>query len=172
MRVGEKILATLEKDRTDLNNGSSPYLVEIKEQGLKIGTELIDLDRLGCVLCQITFQAEEADAQPLDANRGLEHMARQIGERITYLLEGLALVEWDKNSSTLLMRSQPPESNSRYIGYYELLLSQGPYLALTRYRYDRGAGCRSQEPINLTREVFVRLIDDLATIIKTPEPEQ
>ena len=146
MRVAEKILAKLEKERPDLNNRGVPYPLEIEEQGLKMRADLIDFDRLGCIFHQITLQdGGVGSLSILDANRRLEFLSRQIVEKITYLLEDLALVEWDKESSTLLMRSQPPESNSRYICYYELLLSQGPYLVLTRYRYDCEASCRSQE---------------------------
>jgi hypothetical protein len=177
MKIAEKILAKLEKECPHSNNESVPYPLEIKEQGLKIRTELIDFDRLGCTLHRIALEDEEVSLAlsksgcPVDKNRRLEHLSCQITKKITYLLEDITVIEWDKNTATLLMRSHPPESNNRYISYYEFCLSQGSYLSLTRYRYNRKTGRKIQEPIHLTKEVFVRLINDLATFLQTQESE-
>jgi hypothetical protein len=165
MRLGEKILAKLEE-----NHGSVPYILEVKECGLNIRAEITDLDRLGCIIQQITIQKKNGkDLCSLDEiNRDLETIASLITQKITYLLENIAMIEWDKNAAYMILRSNPPERSPDKISYYEIVLSQGNYLSLNRYRYEREKISRVPQPIDLTREVFVRLIEDLAFVLNPP----
>jgi len=158
MELSQKILSQLEEKGSSL-----PCRLEIKEGRLEVEAELLDLDRLGCLVRSVTLRNRLAKDLPLAmANRVLEGVASSIIENIHYLQEDLAIIEWDQGSATMIMRSSPPGQQGEKISYYEIVLSQGWYLKLTRLCYDRSKASRTEQPMTFTREVFVRLIEDLS----------
>lgn len=94
----------------------------------------------------------------------VREVAEKLTRRITYLLEPLTPIEIDHDLAVVQMRSTTPQRDRESSTYYELLVKTGGSLSLRRYRKPTGA---IREPIDatLTREVLVRLVDDLLAAV-------
>lgn len=101
---------------------------------------------------------------PVAAER-LARLAENLPSQLTYLLEPLALIEREDGEQFLLMRSAPPRRQAGSIDYYEIRLVGGSRLSLERYGFDRDRRIREGRAMVFTREVFDRLLEDLAEMM-------
>lgn len=95
----------------------------------------------------------------------LSRVAENVSSKLTYLLEPLTLIEQEEGEQFLLIRSVPPHRQEGSIDYYEIRLVGGTYLSLERYSYQRDRRIREGKAMVFTREVFERLLEDLAEMM-------
>ncbi|QDU82368.1 hypothetical protein Pla110_41230 [Polystyrenella longa] len=93
----------------------------------------------------------------------LEDWAKDLSQRLTYLLENVSPIEIDPASQKILVRSSQPSQQGKTKEYYEMLLSVDPQGCLSLGRYQISGTQANRQPVDLvfTREVLIRLMNDL-----------
>ncbi|HWP45972.1 MAG TPA: hypothetical protein VNM22_02315 [Candidatus Limnocylindrales bacterium] len=156
-----------------------PFTFELEEDGIQGKLEVVDLDRLSCALHRLEIKKQEESRSNVSfdiltrANR-LKDQGEQIIQKVTYLLEPLSLIEWDKYTPVVQIRSFPPQVREDFIEFYELLLhgeENQTSLTLVRYRNQKNNRLKETRPMILTREVLERLLGDLFGVIKGGKAE-
>jgi hypothetical protein len=94
----------------------------------------------------------------------LERIGKAIADRLTYLMEPIAPIEFDAEACIVQLRSSPPQRDDDGRSYFELLVRRGGEISLSRYRKVNGAG-REQIPATVTREVLTRLVADFCSVL-------
>lgn len=122
---------------------------------------LTALDSLACAFEQ--FDVTHASLAGATIER-LKRVSEGLSKRLTYLLEPITPVEVDHAGCTVQLRSSPPQKNDDGTSYYELLVSRDGRLSLCRFSKSPGA-IRQRVPAQVTREVFLRLVDDFAAAV-------
>lgn len=120
--------------------------------------ELSSLENLACTFERFSLSSQAIAAAEMSR---LARVADELSRRLTYLLEPIAEVESDQEQCVVQMRSAPPAKNESEASYYELLVKRGGTLSLCRYAKSPGA-VRRTIPAQVTREVFLRLVDDFS----------
>ena len=93
----------------------------------------------------------------------LKQLGEKLSGRLTYLLEPICPIEVDREHCVVQMRSNPPQRDDDGTRYYELVVRRGGSLSL--YRFSKIPGnVRETIPVNVTREVFFRLVSDFAAV--------
>ncbi len=134
-----------------------PVVVQASDAREQAELELAELDRLGASVARLVVSSTCLAGVELERLRALgEQLARQL----TYLLEPLRVIECDGESCAVQMRSSQPhrEGDDRF--FYELWLRRGGQMELVRWHTVPGA-VKEQVPMQLTREILLRLVDDL-----------
>ena len=177
MQIGEKVLNELDslRKRHDcelLGSPSNsmdclhPKKVKVEEDLIRVEVEVWDVDRLGCSINKLEVTKLEGQTRGENVCESIKHESEEITNRITYLQENMKTIESDALTSTALIRSWPPETRDNSIDYYEINFCEGHSMPFERYRFDRAEKKRTLIPINLTRDIFSRLVNDLAYIMK------
>ncbi len=146
-----------------------PFTFEIEEDGIQGKLEVADLDRLSCALHRLEIKKQEEGLESLARANRLKDLGEQIVQKVTYLLEPLSLIEWDKYTPVVQIRSFPPQVREDFIEFYELLLrgeENQTSLTLVRYRNQKNNRLKETRPMILTREVLEQLVGDLYGVIK------
>jgi hypothetical protein len=91
----------------------------------------------------------------------LKQVADRLSQRLTYLLEPITAVEIDADGCAIQLRSNPPQKDDNGANYYELLVKRGGLISLSRYKKEPRES-RRLIPAQVTREVFLRLVDDFS----------
>ena len=91
-------------------------------------------------------------------------MGEKLAARLTYLLEPIRPIEFDREQSVLQLRSSPPDRDEDSTSYYELVARRDGTLSLCRYAKKPG-DVRRTIPVNVTREVFFRLVSDFSSAV-------
>ena len=146
---------------------AKPLTVTLQEGHAGVEAEVFAFDTLGVSLRGLTVSGDNREAS-------LETLAQTISRHVTYLWEPLALIERDLEREEVQMRSAPPLVEDKTIAFYEGRLTRrdgSPRFHLARWRRQNGGPGRARLPIVLTHQVFCRLVDDLAGILRAPEPE-
>lgn len=120
--------------------------------------ELAALDSLGCAFSRFELHSDRLATATIDQ---LKKVAEQLSSRLTYLLEAIKPVEVDADQCVVQLRSMPPHKSDTGTSYYELHVCRGGLLNLCRYQAQPGQP-REQVPAHVTREVFLRLVQDFA----------
>ncbi|MGC4006960.1 MAG: hypothetical protein QM811_29070 [Pirellulales bacterium] len=94
----------------------------------------------------------------------LKTIADVLARRLSYLLEPIGTIEVDGEQCVVQMRSIPPAKDAEGINYYELLVQRGGVLSLVRYRKTPQTE-RTVIPAMVTREVFLRLVEDFGSAV-------
>lgn len=149
MTLGQRVIAALE--------GGGEVTLEAEDLRVRFRAEAAD--QVGCAVTG--FRIEDLRATARDAE-ALKAWADRVAGRTTYLMEQVAVIEVDGAGGSALLRSAPPDRRGEARAYYEVVLRRSGVLTLTRYRYHNGDKTRTEVPCRLTREVFERLVDDLA----------
>jgi hypothetical protein len=151
-----------------------PFTLEIEEDGIQGTLEVADLDRLSCVLHRLEIKKSEEGLESLTRANRLKDQGEQITQKVTYLLEPLSIIEWDKYTPIVQIRSFPPQVREDFIEFYELLLRGEEHqtsLTLVRYRNQKNNRLRETTPMTLTKEVLERLLEDLFWVLKNGKEE-
>jgi hypothetical protein len=141
-----------------LGNVESPTPLTAELGAQSLNCEMIALDSLACAFNCFGVQSGSLAKAPLTK---LKLVAEDLSRRLTYLLEPIAPIEVDAEGCVVQMRSNPPQKDDNSTTFYELLVKQGGLLSLVRYTRERG-GVRVLVPAQVTREVFLRLVDDFS----------
>ena len=168
MRFSEKVIQDLRtlKHETAPTRADKFYHFQKDVEGLNIAIKFKDIDRYGIVLDYIAIVRKEPILDVEEINRRLEHQAEMVQNKITYLLEDFTLIEIDKASKKAQLRSYPPyeKENSKF--FYEIVLEEGTRVHFQRYEYNRDHRRYEKITSQLTLEIFERLLEDLAALVK------
>lgn len=132
--------------------------IDLVDGELRLHCNLVALDSLACAFSRLALAADRLSG--LDSG-DLQQVAAQLSAKLTYLLEPISPIETDSEGCVVQMRSNPPHKDADRTSYYELLVSRGGELSLTRYTRASGQP-REVVPAHVTREVLCRLAGDLA----------
>ncbi|MBM3999837.1 MAG: hypothetical protein FJ297_09920 [Planctomycetes bacterium] len=113
-------------------------------------------DAIGCSVDRVRIAF--LDPRGVDA-AGIRSVADTLCRKLKYLMEPLEVLEVETDPPTVQARSRPPSSGTGGASYYELRLARDS-IVLVRFQAARGAP-RIPCAMQLTREVLVRLVDDL-----------
>jgi hypothetical protein len=154
MSLSRKIAAAVDaQTRADL--GALPCPVTADDDGRALSLHLTGASPWGVAFDALEFQAAPRNPENLRA------WADRLGQRLTYLLEPLVVLEHDRETNELEMRSQSPTRRDSVRSYYEVRLHGDGRLRLTRVAYDEQARARKTVSCVLTVEALERLTDDL-----------
>jgi len=129
---------------------------------LRFVLNVTQVDTLSCAL-QYLEVAPPPQSQ-LDFNT-LQTWSRELSKKLTYLLEQLAPIEVDPSTQKIQIRSSQPAMNAGNKEYYEMLLSvsSSGCLKLERFRIAPNQKQRTPMEMIFTREVLLRLMEDIET---------
>ena len=132
--------------------------LECAADGDRLQCTLLAVDTLACAFQTLDVTVAALASAPLTQ---LKQTAESLSRRLTYLLEPIGPVEIDADQCVVQLRSTPPQKSENGTYYYELLVANGGRLSLCRFVKEPGE-VRRQIPAQVTREVFLRLVGDLA----------
>lgn len=138
---------------------AGPHALDLQEGGERLTANLSSVDSLACEFEHLTLHTSKLAGATVDR---LQKISQALAARLTYLLEPIAPIETDAQGCTVQMRSNPPQRGDDGTCYYELLVRRGGELDLRRWKKQPGGG-RTPLHATVTREVFARLVDDLAS---------
>ena len=128
-------------------------------QGVEVSVDFTAVDTLSCAVSELRI-SKSALRGATDAE--LQAWAGEVVRRVTYLLEPLAVLEYDAASQSVLVRSQPPTQTPDAIMYYEAVVGAPGHLSLKRYSAPKSDPGRQTVDLHMTHEVLRRLVEDLA----------
>ncbi len=142
------------------------YLLQHTEGELQFQVKFKDVDKYGIVVDYISVARLEPILDVNLINKKLEQQAEKVQKLITYLLEDFALIEIDKMNKRAQLRSYPPHTKENSKFYYEIVLDEGTKVHFQRYEYSKVEKRYEKITSQLTLEIFERLINDLASLLK------
>jgi hypothetical protein len=137
---------------------SGRHILDLSESGQRLTADLVALDGLALAFDHVTLTSAALATAPIEK---LKTVADALSKRLTYLLEPISPIEVDADQCVVQLRSNPPQRDDNGTRYYELLVRRGGELSLRRFQKQPGG---TREPISaqVTREVFLRLVDDFS----------
>jgi len=135
--------------------------------GVTVAIEFAGVDTMSVSLTELRIDV------PHLANAGfnkLEQWAAELTKRITYLLEGLGVIELDPTHDEVQIRSTPPDSQGTQTQYYEIMLSKSNSgrFTLRRYWTDKTTSGRMPVDQQVTHEQLRKLCRDVLDTIPGP----
>ena len=134
------------------------HTIDLAEAACRLSADLVALDALALAFDHLTVTNQTLVNATIDQ---LKKVADRLSKRLTYLLEPISPIEVDANQCVVQLRSNPPQKDDNGTRYYELLVRRGGELSLRRFQKQAG-GVREKIPAQVTREVFLRLVDDFS----------
>ena len=135
-----------------------PHRLQCEVTGQRLQAEIVALDTLACAFNYLAVEVDALGAAPVET---LKEVADRLSHQLTYLLEPITAVEVDADQCAVQLRSNPPQKDDNGTSYYELLVKKGGLLSLSRFKKEPRE-VRQLVPAHVTREVFLRLVDDFA----------
>jgi hypothetical protein len=139
--------------------GGQEQLLSVQAGDRRITCQIEALDSLGCAFTRLAVEAPALAAASIDE---LKAVSEKLAARLNYLLEPIGPVEVDGLACQVQLRSKPPQKDDEGVSYYELLVRRGE-ISLRRFKAGNG-GPRQAIAAHVTREVLLRLADDLAEV--------
>lgn len=132
--------------------------------GVVMAIDFLLVDALSCSVEEIRLEVPSLNNADMQT---LEDWANDLCGRITYLLENIGPLERDDQNGQILIRSSPPSQQATGTKYYEIMLKSrgGGRFILKRYESIAGTHGRAPVPMQMTHEVLLKLVDDLADTI-------
>jgi hypothetical protein len=135
-----------------------PHRLQCEAPGHRLQAEIVALDTLACAFNYLGVEIDALAAAPVQT---LKQVADRLSHRLTYLLEPITAVEVDADQCAVQLRSNPPQKDDNGTSYYELLVKKGGLISLSRFKKEPRE-VRRLVPAHVTREVFLRLVDDFS----------
>lgn len=129
----------------------------------RLECDICELDSLGCAFERFEVSADRLNGAGVDR---LKKIGEALSARLTYLLEPISPIEIDLEGCVVQMRSNPPHKDDDGTKYYELLASRDGRLSLARYSKS-SSDPRQRIAAYVTREVWLRLVDDFSAVAAT-----
>lgn len=149
---------------------TTPMTVSVSDStGNLIAVDFTAIDSLSCSFTELRLSLPSLSNVAFDV---IKKWAEQLSQRITYLLENIAPLEFDEDAGEAIIRSTPPSQLPNGTQYYEIMLrthSAGQF-SLKRYRSTKGQPGRDTVDIFVTHEVLLKLTDDLLDTIPQSTP--
>lgn len=168
MNVGARTLEQIRHAIQDSGYAPAPdrpLTVALDEEGTRVEAQVLAYDSLGVAVQGLTVWGDNRVAS-------LEALSKTISQRVTYLWEPLALIERDLERDEVQIRSAPPLAEDKTVEFFEGRLTRHDgslRLHLVRLRQADRQARRANVPITVTHQVFRRLVNDLAAILRAPE---
>ncbi len=146
--------------RSALQGASGPFHLGLTEGMQRLDCDFAALDTLACSLTRFQLAT---DALRTKSPEQLKRLGEDLSRRLTYLLEPISPIEFDREQCVVQLRSNPPERDEGRTSYYELVAQRSGTVSLHRYAKTPGE-VREPIPMNFTREVFFRLVSDFSAV--------
>jgi len=143
------------------SGGGGPATVAVHDSPRHLSCDIVERNSLAVSFNQLRLAT--AELASADAAK-LERIGNALAGRLTYLMEPIAPIEIDAAAFVVQLRSSPPQRDDDGRSYYELTVRRGGEIALARYRKEPG-NARQQIPATVTREVLLRLADDIEAVL-------
>ena len=154
-------LKTRFESKCDTVIGDGRHTIVVRDRDIELSCELSDVHGLASPVSHLSLVTDRlAHATPDD----LKKIGQFLATRLTYLLEPVGPIESDAELGVMQLRSTPPHQDGDTLSYYEILVSRGGELTLSRYELQAGQD-RQAVPAVLTREALLRLVEDLADAV-------
>lgn len=150
-----------ERELANLGSGGATTL-SIQTPPRSLICDVLERNSLAVSLNQLRLSTSELASA--DAAK-LERTGKALAGKLTYLMEPISPIEFDRDSCVVQLRSNPPQRDDDGRSYFELLVRRGGEIALSRYRKDNG-NVRVSISATLTREVVVRLVTDFCAVLE------
>ncbi len=160
----QQLLEFLVNEKPDAKENKQFKFDAVIDQ-IKVQINLSDFDKFSFVIDRIEICGLDGHRQTITADK-LKQRGELIVSKLTYLLEAIQPVELDAHNLKLLLRSRSPENNQTTISYFEMLMEATGRVSLQRYRYDKGEETRTPVPFHLTKDVLIKLINDIVDVIR------
>jgi hypothetical protein len=132
-----------------------------QDRGVEVLADLSGIEQMSVAIDKLTLSvAKLADASVAQ----LQTTTDELCKRVNYLLEPIRPYETDAEQCSVQLRSSPPQKDENGATYYEILVKKGGRITLSRFQKTRGND-RETIPAMVTREVFLRLVDDMANVV-------
>jgi hypothetical protein len=156
---------TLKSQAQNALTGIAPFAqgsqsLAVADAAGRLTAEIVALDALALAFEHVTVTANALASASIDR---LKQVADALSKRLTYLLEPISPIEVDADQCVVQLRSNPPQRDDNGTRYYELLVRRGGEISLRRFQKQPG-GVRQAIPAQVTREVFLRLVDDFSAV--------
>ncbi|MFT7640006.1 MAG: hypothetical protein ACI9G1_001744, partial [Pirellulaceae bacterium] len=119
---------------------------------------VLETNSIGCRLARLEVHSKSLAG--LTKER-LREISAALSGKLSYLMEPIVPIEFDIDAMVAQLRSNPPRKEDTKTQYYELTLQEGGSIALRRFEKIVGEP-RTAIPADITREVLMRLVDDLS----------
>jgi hypothetical protein len=113
-------------------------------------------DRLGMLARRVCVYGGKPEASP----SALKKRAQAVIDRLTYLDSTLRLIEWDHLSNMAQIRGRQDKTGGVQPQFFEIILGNDPSILLHRRLGNESI------PFYISNECFVRLIDELVSIVR------
>lgn len=139
----EELAATKpEPEIIDQALSETGYVVKIlaEEQGMIVTLVLQDYDKYSVALRYVDISLDGLTLNEAETENYLNQRTEQLIQRLTYMEEPLALVEFDADAGLAQVRSKPPRCDDQTVIYWEaqIRLKPQPGIRLARYRWTPG----------------------------------
>lgn len=131
------------------------HVTDTEEQTLDL--DVTSVDRQSCSFRELRFYTPALNQCTASE---LKRASDEICGRVTYLLEKLALLEFDPYVGEALIRSEKPDQRSSKRRYYEVQISHEGMVALRRYEFAPHSP-RTRIDLQATHELLEKLVPDL-----------
>jgi hypothetical protein len=142
-------------------SGPGPFQLDLAAPMGRLTANLQAVDRLACAFDGLQFESPKLANKSID---DLKHLSSELCNKVSYLLEPIALIETDVDTCSTQLRSNPPLKEDDQTFYYEILVRRGGSISLCRFQKQPG-DVRQTVAANLTHEVLARLAEDFAAAI-------
>jgi len=156
----DEFMTLLVQARAELQAATAPFRLEVADAQQRLVCEFSALDTLACAFTDFTVSTDALAAATAEQ---LKQLGERLSARLTYLLEPISPIEFDREQCVVQLRSSPPERDEDRTSYYELAVRRGGSLSLRRYAKKPG-DVRQAISVNVTREVFFRLVSDFSAV--------
>lgn len=136
--------------------GGGPFTLDVQGTNGRLAAQVTAVDRLACAFEELRLESPALANKSMDE---LKVLSNRLCQRLSYLLEPIALIETDADTCTTQLRSSPPSKEDDQTYYYEILVRRGGSIALMRYEKQPGVP-RVVVPASVTHEVLGRLASD------------
>jgi hypothetical protein len=151
-------MTLLAQARASLQTATAPFGLRIEDGPQRLECDFSALDSLACAFTSFVVSADTLTDVSAEQ---LRRLGEKLSARLTYLLEPINPIEFDREQCVVQLRSNPPERDEDRTSYYELVVRRGGTLSLCRFAKQPGE-VRRTIPVNVTREVFFRLVSDFS----------
>jgi hypothetical protein len=158
MTLTESLLPKL-SDWLPAGAGRHSWSESFPSEGWTVGITADKADSLSCLAWELTLQ-RIADAP---ARLTLKSWAAAIAERVSGLIEPLAIYEVDETRNEAILRSDEPSRKGETLAYYEVRLVGLMLATVRRFSSTRTAPGRTQIAFAITHEALAKLSGDIAS---------
>lgn len=137
-----------------------PQRLVIDTRSGQLQCDLSVVESLGCAFQRLSLVTSQLESATIEE---LKSIGETLSQKLNYLMEPICPIEIDEEGCIVQLRSNPPQKNENGHCYYELLVRRDE-LSLCRFQ-KTPASIRQPVEAHVTKEVLLRLADDLISVI-------